>query len=592
MPAIRIGAKPLLLPADVQLALERNSSWLAPREQNGSFSLPFKAPLTDNRHNNALLGFPERFDHAGRPPRRYDQVQAFDDTDNRVAAGQLVLQGIEQDGYSLNLVCGLSAVMTRLKQKSLREFWFGGPRQVCAGTVNNWGELSDLIGQHMLDVVDDVDAYDYVFAPFCNNDAYADHDDKLPHWPNMNNWVNDGFQIHNGYSPPAPGATDPSMVFDPATVTSCVPLPKLAYVLAMIFEELDIPFEQDLFTDRELRQMVVLSTTPIEYNTDWYDWTTSADINLTFRIANQLPDISAAEFVRLIADTYYLDLDLSPAGAVRLRRTNRLSTARPAQDLTKLVGPGFTRDFAELAVRATYLTEDTVAGKLTQEVEPPLLAEPVQSSLNLPTPSRPNEIRLATFDNLYYQHDGEEWRPYAVNLPPVVVGNGENPQDVPQGILLSVELNVPATPSDGVSLRVPVIGQRAYLPLLNQLERGKGLRLAFYRGIQPGYGRSYPMVSISNQNINRGRIGNYSLYLDGEDGLVAKFGQLYLQMLAEQPAKFPAYLTGYDFDTLNFGEPVSVRGDIFLIRRANVVLPITRPGTLELVPRRNYGNTI
>ena len=51
-------------------------------------------------------------------------------------------------------------------------------------------------------------------------------------------------------------------------------------------------------------------------------------------------------------------------------------------------------------------------------------------------------------------------------------------------------------------------------------------RLVFFRGIQPTKGgKSFPMASNHNYNFNGERIGEYSLLLNGVDGIMNKFGR-------------------------------------------------------------------
>ncbi|MGI4870455.1 MAG: hypothetical protein ACRYFX_04665 [Janthinobacterium lividum] len=605
------------------ISLEQNNPLLADAGDNGSYTLPFTVPRSPA--NQQALGFPELLDNVRGQARRLEQVSLFDDG-RYLLSGTLTLLRITPTSYELSLLLGISAVMAKLKAVKLRELVLGGPRVMVAS-------ISPLsfpyyLRAHMLDVVANPTQYDYIFAPVSNCDALADWEDGVPRHPNFNCWLpaggtlgnsQEGFILHTGSFAPGAGAVGGTLGFPgffAQFAQVCVPFPRLAYVVRTMLHELRIPFEEDVF-DAEMEQLYIIGNHLAHDRRSLSDrdgYAPLAGDDGTFSLAQVLPEMTCAELLRKLADTFYLDMSVGPDGLLRLRRTGPQLALPPVVQLTRQAVPGFKVDLnEETGLTTTYHTgDDKIAGIYYQLPDPMQVAAAVPTVADLPaTPGVTHEVRLVQAENSYYQHDGTQWKFFSQNLPDVQLGPvTDNPTTVEQGIDLLLELELPplvvlpipgvvvptTTPATPVTypavspeiLRVPTFGARSYAPSLNCLDRSTALRLAFYRGLQPYKDAtmpgSYPMLTAGTTNLQGTVLGSYSLRLAGEEGTVARWGQALLALRANpQTVTWPVWLSEEQFYHLDTARKVDIDGLHFVVRKISLTFPLRQPAELELV---------
>jgi hypothetical protein len=601
---------------DATLSIEQNNPLLADSDNNGAYALPFTIPRSPA--NQRILDFPELLDNARGQARSLERVDVFD-AGRHLLSGTLRLLRITSTSYELTLSYGASAVMTKLKAVKLRALTLGGVRVVGSGP-NFFNNKLPLI-QHMNAVVANPEAYDYVFAPFSNNDALDDNPDGWPERPNFNYWDNTaytggvpgGFIVDTGYrSSTLVGGlqVSPFPDFYPFYKYNASPAVKLPYLVRTMFAELGIPLEEDIF-DAEISKLVVVCNAVADDNL-----ITSRDealaLGLTdtdywFRLPDLLPDMTCQEFIRAFADTFFLDISVSPTGVLRLRRSNQLLRQPPAMSLTRAASPGFDVDVSadRVQVVTAYRSEnDSYASDHYQTVDPNQLGPPIAKFDDLPAlPHFAHEIRLVQEENAYYQHTDTEWQFYSEKLDTPTFGPAsESVTTVTQGCELLLELNsivglgmpLPGqswppsgTQPVGPVQRIPCFGERAYAPAFNCLERSKALRLAFYRGLQPYQTASdgkYPMLSTGNLNLQNQVLGPYSLRLDGEAGTVAQFGTDVLQLKTNpDTVTWPIWLDEEQFYQLDMARRVEIDGLHFVVKKIALTFPIQQPAQLDLV---------
>lgn len=135
---------------------------------------------------------------------------------------------------------------------------------------------------------------------------------------------------------------------------------------------------------------------------------------------------------------------------------------------------------------------------------------------------------------------------------------------------------------------------KGYSPELGTGDRQKVLRLAFWRGWQhyklpdgSASADTFPCVSIHNRDQFGNRHGQYSLRIDGEDGLGQVWWQPLMQVRSsEEVYKVPLYIDASRLRWLFglFSKKVAVQGREYLVQRISVTLPIKAPATIELIP--------
>lgn len=604
-------AQLLELSPDTTISVELNNALLADATNNGAYALPFTLPRTSR--NQVALDFPELLDHAAGQRRSYENTDVFDADGRHLLAGTLQLLRITASTYEMTLLFGASAVMAKLKVVKLRDLVLGGPR-VMESLANQKS-----LRAHMMDVVANPAAYDYVFAPASNNDAFEDYDDDFIRFPNFNTWRPvggtagwplEGFYLANGTfgSTGVGGGTLGFPGFFPRFVCVPVPFVRLGYLVRALLHELHIPFEEDVF-DAEMENLVVVGNNldPGMALLEPYPLSNNVPADRTVRLAELLPDLTCAELLRKVADTFYLDLSVSPLGKLRIRRSSVQLALPPAVQLTRHSEPGYDVDLGEpLRLETAYLVDgDKIAGENYQVPDPEQLAAPVATRLALPTlPSFTHEVRLVQDEDAYYQHDGTAWVFFSQHILTVSLGDAaaENSVQAEQGIDLLLDMEVTpyaVLPIPGVNttvpheahlevVRVPEFGARAYARTYNCYDRSKALRLAFYRGLQPykdvATPGSYPMLTAASTNQQGVSVGSYSLRLAGDDGTVARWGQALLELKANpQTVTWLVWLDAEQFYQLDTARKVEIDGLHFIVKKVSLTFPIRQPAQLELV---------
>ncbi|RZK61852.1 MAG: hypothetical protein EOO59_04060, partial [Hymenobacter sp.] len=567
----------LELSPNATISIELNNALLADADNNGSYALPFTLPRT--ARNQVGLGFPELLDNAAGQARSYEGTDIFDEDGRHLLTGTLQLLRITASTYELTLLFGASAVMAKLKAAKLRNLVLGGPR-----LMESLANAKPIL-YHMNDTAANPGAYDYVFAPASNNDAFEDYDDDtLLRYPNLNcwrpaggltPWAVEGFSVTSGNFSGGIGTYAGQLGFPgfyPRFATPPVPFVRLGYLVRTMLRELSVPFEEDVF-DAEMEQLVVVGNNigPGMALLDPYDpYSQVPPPDRFIRLADLLPDLTCAELLRELADTFYLDLSVSPTGLLRIRRTSTQLALPPAVQLTRYAQPGYDVDLGESqALEMTYLVgDDKIASENYQVPDPEQLGANVANFAALPQPSVTHEVRLVLDEDAYYQHDGTAWVFFSQHILTVTVGGpSDNVTQVAQGIDLLLDMELPPAvllPIPGITndvphelhteiMRVPMFGVRSYAPQYNLYDRSKALRLAFYRGKQPYKDATqpggYPMLSAASTNQQGVKVGNYSLRLAGDDGTVARWGQAVLELRANpQTVTWPVWLDAEQFN--------------------------------------------
>jgi hypothetical protein len=630
MTTIRIGQETLVLAGSSQVALTRNSPLLAEEGQRGNTSLPINAPRAPN--HDRILGYPARFDHeAGRPPSRFE-AELLDNDGQPITTGTLVLRTIEERDYVLNLEFGASDVMSKLKARPLRSFRFGGgitmkPTTYVPGDPFNHFAKSAV--SYMKECCKAPFDHRAVFAPVSNDLASGQWPGMVEFFKKFNSNPNKEEPDHtitfNTWgtiytSPDADGMgfgySVPFVVIgpQPPTTVSILPLPRLEYVIRQIFQELRIPLIEDVFDEPELRQIVCIPTNSVLGKSSEAP---GDDYFLTFNIGDHLPDISAHELIRRYMDSLGLHFDVTPTGEARLLRSGRIIRHREPVDLTQRVSPAFSREpqaGVNMVVAEQLADQDEYTQALATQPDPAaILVTVAATAADLSTATQENVYQLVSSENRYYKTVSKRddtvtppvysylWKPGPYRFTPVVVKateSTEESEDYTVGHQLVLEQKMTAVSGGGIT----------EFPVSIFMEEGnntsgststKALRLSFFRGLRPvpgtvsatGQPFLWPHLTQTNLDVDGvSVIGQYALRVAGPAGLVAKHLQQLLVLRGFRDiVKFPSYLSAVEFRNLDFGRPVEIRGDLFILRTAKIALPLRKPGSLELVPALQIG---
>lgn len=619
MPIIRIGTETLTLLDAAEIALERNSPLLSPAGERGTNSLPFKAARDPN--NERILNYPARFDHlAGRPSERF-AAELLSDAGTTLLNGSVVLRAIEPSHYVLNLEFGASEVMDRLKAQPLRRLRLGGFRSmiptnpVAPGTPD---EYYLNLNRFMDQTVAAFATRDFTFAPVSNEDcngkweAYLkEYEDLQQNNPAMtsemqpgvtfNNYNDNSFMMQPGFNLSFPFG---GMFEVLPRARKFLPLPKLSYVVRELFRELRLVLVTDVFDEPELDQLVLVPANSIERQTD----SLANGLNSYrsgFLLAEHLPELNAAQFLRQLMDTLGLHFDVTLAGECRLLRSDRMIRNPEAVDLTTRVSPAYSTQLeAPTSVTARNLVAPDDKWNQVWAIQPEVVHGTVATVAALVTPPPAvDQVFLVSSAKRYYTSvsatDSQNltslsWQPGPFYYPEPTVGTADNPEDYQVGHALVSTTPQPffygfaSFPVDTLTFLEPSTdpNENTYTGPASAT-----LRLAFFRGLQPVPNSAtglIPWLTQGNLSPNGIRLGEYTLEVGGPHGLAAKLLRPLLALRsAHDVVRFPTTLSPLEFNALDFGRPVQIRGDLFMLRRASTTLPQRRAGQLELVPRRS-----
>lgn len=639
MPAIRIGAKTLVLLGTSEIALERNSPLLNPPEETGNSSMAIKAARVPQ--NDAILNYPARFDHvAGRPTERFDG-ELLDDNGAQLLECTVVLRGIEADFYDLNLEFGASEVMNRLRGKNIRSLLMGGLLEMRpANPLLPTSDFANYFANQELfmnETVADWPTRPYTFAPFSNDDCDGkwdvfqreyDQDNQQFNVTNppplrpvvsFNAWTGRSFTT----APPIVITIPGGVVYNPPTPRprKIVPLVKVSHVLRCLFQELRLVLITDVFDEPEMDALVFVPSNGILRQLPTRNGVSVGFAG--FKLADNLPDLNGAELLRKLMDTLGLHFDTTLAGECRLLRTDAMIKNTEAVDITPRVSPRFSTvlEAATSVTARNYLAEKD---RWAQEwaSQPEAIDGTVAAVADLPAPpvAGDQHFLVTSLARFYVSESYEDttvtpsvsrlrWVPGAYYYPEPTVGTAPEPEDYQVANALAVAEPFPyqfinnAGAVITYNVKSLTFLEPSYHPTDCPLPATKELRLAFYRGLQPlpdaylidflsplyvGQQATIPWLTQGNLSPAGVRIGNYSLEVGGSYGLVRKLLQPLLAMkAAHDKVRFTTTFTAQEYTALDFGKTVSIRGDYFMVSRASITLPRYKPGTIELMPRRS-----
>lgn len=271
---------------------------------------------------------------------------------------------------------------------------------------------------------------------------------------------------------------------------SVVPMVFLRYVYEQLFEQLDLelPNREFLGID-EINKLVLFNNYALdEVSQHFYAFVENNEVTegmrylnglkSSFRLGDHLPDLSGAELVQAVNETFNLYTDQQDDKVVFVRKLSQLQS--PPIDWTKQIEPDYAIDKLENNgytlryqieqdnYRTTGQLDDYIRGAGEQEIDLPI------SSIYMATQSRN----------------------FADILVPISKSAGS---------------------SDEIGL-----GQNDY-----------DLRLLFFRGLRTNEnGELYPLASSQDTDLDGNVIGDYSFNLQSDTGIRARFWQNYPDLLS------------------------------------------------------------
>ncbi len=567
-----------LLP-DTSIALEINNPIFFDDLIQGSFSYPFTLPLTPA--NRIILEFPDVIENMADVRQDFPCLLLDDEAQIR---GVLKLRKIIGDKATVNLQVGISGFMASLQNKKISEFEYGGERQMGA----TWEDVVE----HMHAAINNPDQFDYIFAPFRNNYAYAESEEELD---GLSTYVNnfDYFNVPGGgveYRFSGGSFHDSPRITHHGSVT---PLVWLKYVFFKIFEELEVRVSESFF-DAELESLVIVSNVLLDEKIQGGN-SLFNDLRKSFTIAELLPEITVVDFLKRLSQAFGLSPQVSLSNELVIQRLKDVIESLDYIEMTHKAGLVPEQEIKEKeGITLMYAPEsgDMEAGEKIKEIDPGQLKPAVATLADLPVVAKSNDVRLVVSLNQYYSYyiDAavKEWRFYSENYLPLKIAGGG--KELPQGIATTLVKKIKRYEKQGPSnhfWKVPLIGVEGFSPAYGHFNKSEALRLLFYRGMHPwdfpDYPASYPLITDDNFTGQGVQVGNYSLRLEGEFGTYEKFLKPWLDFkINHKTVKLQIALDKIDMGNLNLNRKWNISGNRYLVKKLSLTLPLRKPATAEL----------
>lgn len=159
-----------------------------------------------------------------------------------------------------------------------------------------------------------------------------------------------------------------------------------------------------------------------------------------------------------------------------------------------------------------------------------ILNSPVQDWTSKAEPAYDQEPKQ--FDGFEIDYDRQDDTTDYLELDPLTSGAGDFEYLLPfftyEDLIHSAGTRAILVPSHPEQANISINNPAGTL----QIETSATLRLLFFRGLQnDNEGNSYPMASYSNYDFAGNKIGDYSLAIDGTDGLYQQFLSEYINLL-------------------------------------------------------------
>ncbi len=570
---------------DTVISMEITNTILDDDIVNGSYSFPFKIPLTPR--NRAMLNFPDEISNTASIQISVT-VEVWVDGLLIFPTATFNLKDVNRVYVNAYLLVGVStfaayADATKVADKMDHVVNFD----------QNLNDPSDikLLAKNTLS--SNVDTYPYVFPTMVNNDHYQNelqkHDDGFNKDIVYNMYMNNDFQM-----------VDQVVVTDQTTEAglkhgrlTMVPFLYVTYVLRKILAPLNL--KTNVFeTDAELKKLLLFNNFSLD---KWYPIFTQYFVNRNNRqldLKNHVPDMKVGEFLVALKKVFCLYLYKDPfQDQIHLDAFKNVINSTDYDDWTSIALADFSLE-ETLSKGVKYLpdlTDRILAGTGTMQGVNRKPA--VTRETDLPgTGNAIGDVRMVQETGMLYSWQNilsfHLWLPYTSALGDYYAPPAQYELKNTMPPVLTSKFQFYPTrnfqfPDDYFVPNVGVSG--SYMGSDNKLVSNTIVsKLLFYRGMKTSAGnRGYPFASSHNYDVNKNRVGNYSLAWDGADGLFNVWWKDYIRMKDSTKQETREVLLSMPMLlNLNLRKKKRIGSTNYLIRKISLQLPLTKPAKVEL----------
>lgn len=444
---------------------------------------------------------------------------------------------------------------------------------------------------HANDVVANPSNYDYIFFP-TKVPAFAQTGSGFDFTGVVNDWSPVAVSPYGvGFRGMQALGTAHKNGFSPAAY--------LYNVLSMIHAELNIRVI-DRFFDEELKTLVIYSPVLTDYN-----WNSESWFSPSFKFADILPDVTYGELITGLAGAFGFIPDFdSVKNQITFTCRKDVFASGEYDDWTDLVQKNLTLDRVITALKLKYSwPEDELLTKERLIVQGERIYNYKGQVTSTPSASVSSnkDLVLLKASNHYYSFSstfgGGNWNYVAEQLEDSIDKPNQNEIQLGFSPLFSGIF------SSNYKIDSPTKINNWLLPYTNvspqfvTIQKDKWpVRFLFYRGMQPGKYQAgtdpavltdmeYPLAHYHNYNYLGEKIGNYSLALHGEDGVIEKWQKDWIEFVEQgEPIKMGFDLSEVELRNLNLLKKKRINNQDFLIDE----LEVTMGDVIELSTAKCY----
>lgn len=510
----------------------------------GSFQVPQAVRLSDK--NKKLLNNPHLVNNADSLMR--DEPAEIYLGGNIVWKGLLSVKGANEFTARIQTVIN---PLKKLKTIKLRELDLGG--------VRNIGADSAAARAHAKDTIINPNNYDYHFFPVQNGDFIVE---KAATGGNARFWQNYW-------------DTNTQEFVENSDAPVAMPFVRVDYLLERIFENTGFAFVNRWQTDFELKRLVIYNNYSIYKD----DGTWGTEINLI----NHVPDILASEFLKVFMSNFALGLFVDFNNfKIELIPLRDLISSPAKHDWTDKLIRGLETSQNKFNAPDAYRYEEQSNDRFYTDVLSDVRPNDATSVVgydNLPPPSQsPGNYYIENL-NMYI---------FWENFGQAGIGGGATNLHLDTGVAPAyntdteflvkgaplMQVNMGYAPFSlkytgvlGLNLDVmrhfPIILTQGTIPFIEGNEKADmPLRYTIYRGLALAQDSlQYPYASAFPYESRDIKIGNYSLYWNGEDGIYEKWYRRWHEMLLYgKPVKATFKLTVSDYLKFSQKDKIRIKG--------------------------------
>ncbi|MFC4261903.1 hypothetical protein ACFOWM_03370 [Ferruginibacter yonginensis] len=584
-----------LLPGTV-LDMERTNNLFDEDLTSGEFSIPIDMPWTDN--NRRKLGFIERLGNV-ITQSNYFTIDVFDSGYPELQFAKLTIT--EKDGkldytkgtFKASISGNKGLFGSKIKNKKLRDLSLGG-------TITFNSDCRDFATDHAKGLYPQ---YDYIgFAPVGIEsffDTSKSYNNEFLVKDTVNYIVSTGAGL-NDWQFGRPKSSNPNQVATSGTAEyidyRTIPFFKLKYVFEQACAAVGYSIAGDVLDNPSWNDLFIFNTTAIEF----YSVVAHADYTRKIFPADHVPDITVAEFLKAICSFFNLEANFSN-NQILLSYRQQVFTNRRVIDISSRCAAtfkaiyqdetdktGFTLDY-EWDANDDY-RNDRVKDINTKTMVGTVSTFPNLATLNIGRSFTTDDIAFVESENMYYNVANAtttpiKWDAWSERLGEYKQGEGGDSYKIGMSTLCSY---VALDPANALYIRRPYLGCRQngsyYNNKYQKIKKDFSLRIFFIKK-QVINGNEVPM-SMNHTTTNNGvRLNNFSLVLEGNDGLLKRNHQQWIEAKQKKQSVTVPVLADKQFlKALNNSNTVQLNNVLFLHEKTEDTIPLQSTVNLLLRP--------